>query len=78
MPDSVPKLDVNDRRSYRAHWDRVGPVLEKLRNDELRGMTREERLRSLDGLLQFGYQFRRPKSIAGWAAFQRRLYERFR
>ena len=73
-----PKLDVNDLRTWRADWDRVGPVLEKLRNQELRQLSPEERLRSLARLLEFGYQFRRPKSVKGWAAFLRRLHDRVR
>jgi hypothetical protein len=34
-------IDVSDRQTWRSRWDRVGPVLEKLKNDELRRMTRK-------------------------------------
>lgn len=78
MSEAPIPLDVNDLRTYRAHWQRVGPVLEKLRNDELRKLTLERRLQSLDALLQFGYQFRRPKSVTSWAEFNRRVAQRFK
>lgn len=77
MSDPAAGIDVNDLRTWRAHWDRVGPVLENLRNQELRQLSLKNRLRALDGLLQFGYQFRRPKSVEKWATFNRRLHERF-
>jgi hypothetical protein len=77
MTDSRSPCDANDLRAYRARWDRAGPVLEQLRNEELRHLTPEMRRRMLDALLAYGHQFQRPKSYDGWAAFNRRVLERF-
>ena len=36
MPDSASKADYH---AYVRHWQRVGPLLERIRLDELRRMT---------------------------------------
>lgn len=72
MPDAPVALDVNDLRTYRAHWQRVGPVLEKLRRRELRAMTEEQHLQALLDVLDLVSPDAPPKPVCGLADFYRR------
>lgn len=77
MTKPPAKLDTHDLSTWRADWDRVGPLLERIRCDELRRLTESARKRSLDRLLAFGCQFRRPKPVCGLAEFYRRVREHY-
>lgn len=69
MPDAPLPLDINDLRTYRAHWQRVGPVLEKLRRRELRAMTEEQHLQALLDVLELVPRDAPPNPICGLADF---------
>jgi len=49
LPDSDPK----GLRAYVEHWRRVGPILQQIRDDELRLMTAKERRRAIASVLSF-------------------------
>jgi hypothetical protein len=41
------------RKLWVEHWQRVGPLLEKIRHDELRAMTQEQAARAFESLAKF-------------------------
>ncbi len=49
----LPDADPKGLRSYVEHWRRVGPILQQIRDDELRLMTAEERRRAIASVLSF-------------------------
>lgn len=59
------------------HWQRVGPILEKIRHDELRAMTEDEARRASDMLIEFAlstptYQERKSSGFVE----QQRLFKK--
>lgn len=66
-------------RQWVENWKRVGPILEKIRHDELRAMTDEDVVRafeSLSGLLA-DLPARPPRSTSGFVE-QQRLFSKLR
>ena len=58
-------------KAWVENWKRVGPLLEKIRREELRRFKHEDNIAIIDGLLQIGYQHRRDLSTSGLVEQQR-------
>ena len=52
-------------KEWADNWRRVGPILEEIRRQELRNYKYEEHYAAIDGLLDLGYHFRRPRLTSG-------------
>ncbi|MFW6161186.1 MAG: hypothetical protein ACODAJ_00360 [Planctomycetota bacterium] len=52
-------------------WKRAGPLLERIRHEELRRLRHEDSLEVIDGLLQMGYQHGRDEPTSGLVEQQR-------
>jgi hypothetical protein len=66
-------------RQWIEHWHRVGPILEKVRHDELRALTDEEAARACETLFEFAvsspsYQ---ERTTSGFVE-QQRLFQKLR
>jgi len=72
MSEPLPKLDINDLRTYRAHRQRVGPILERIRRRELREMTDKRAVWSLSAMLELARPEQAKKRRCGLADFYRR------
>ena len=54
-----------------AHWKRVGPILARIRDEELRRFDFEAERDIVDGLLEIGAAHSRPKTTSGLVELQR-------
>lgn len=54
-----------------AHWQRVGPILQKIRDDELRQFDWNAERHIVDGLLEMGVAHSPPKTTTGLVELQR-------
>jgi hypothetical protein len=66
-------------KQWIEHWDRVGPLLERVRHDELRALTDEEAASACETLFEFAisspsYQER----ITSGFVEQQRLFQKLR
>ncbi|HEV3417105.1 MAG TPA: hypothetical protein VG056_09840 [Pirellulales bacterium] len=66
-------------KQWVEHWKRVGPILEKVRHDELRAMTDEQAARACESLFEFAlaapsYQVRKTSGFVE----QQRLFLKLR
>jgi hypothetical protein len=66
-------------KQWVEHWDRIGPILEKVRHDELRALTDEDTARACETLFEFAvsspsYQVR---TTSGFVE-QQRLFQKLR
>lgn len=52
-------------------WKRAGPLLEAFRYQELRSYDHARNVEIIDGLLEIGAQFARPRSTSGLVEQQR-------
>jgi hypothetical protein len=73
MSEPPPKLDVNDLQTYRAHWQRVGPILARIRRRELRALTPKEHQRALFQVMQLARPHEPSRKKCGLIEFYRRL-----
>jgi len=70
--------DYDERtKAWVATWIKTGPELEKIRRDELRKMTYEQRIEAIDCLLQIGSTFGQPRTTSGLVE-QQRLFQKAR
>lgn len=55
------------------HWQRVGPLLEKVRHDELRAMTDEDARQAFQTLAEFACEVNhpQPRTSSGFVEQQR-------
>jgi len=63
-------------RQWVENWKRVGPILEKIRHEELRAMTDEESWQTLDALAAFALGLpgqQNPRTTSGFVEQQRRF-----
>ncbi|MDZ4684956.1 MAG: hypothetical protein SH850_07670 [Planctomycetaceae bacterium] len=75
MSESIPNLP--SRENYRAHWQRVGPVLAAIRRRELRAMTWEQRILAIEAVLALARPESRRNQLSGLAEFYRRHRDRW-
>jgi hypothetical protein len=68
-------VDQEQVRQWAANWKRVGPILEKIRYDELRAMTEEESATSLNMLADFALNLpdQKARTTSGFVEQQRRF-----
>ena len=64
-------------KQWVEHWKRVGPILEKVRHDELRAMTDEQSRQAFTNVCEYVQQFPRPapRLTSGFVE-QQRLFMR--
>ena len=57
------------------NWQRVGPILEKIRHEELRAMTEKDSARTHESLSEFALDLpnRKPRTTSGFVEQQRLL-----
>ena len=72
MPDYDEKT-----KTWVATWIKAGPELMRIRHDELRKMTYEQRIEAIDCLLQIGSTFGQPRTTSGLVE-QQRLFQKAR
>ena len=58
-------------REYVERWQRVGPLLEKMRRDELRNFDHAANATRIDQLLAAGLLHARPRTTSGLVEMQR-------
>ena len=56
-------------------WKRAGPELERFRRQELRAFNYEKSMHIVDGLLEMGARFARPRPTSGLVE-QQRLFQK--
>ena len=68
-----PKLSQQER-AYLLRWQRVGPVLDAIRHDELRRQTEEDYLRTMEDLWSVEFQpvKRMTSGLVEWNRLLRR------
>jgi len=67
----MQEADRQKMKAWVAHWKRVGPVLARIRRDELRAFRYEDNIEVVDSLLQLGYEFRTERPSSGLVEQQR-------
>jgi len=65
--------DTTATKRWVDHWGRVGPLLEKIRHDELRAMSEEEARRAFLTLAEFACEVNHPnpRTTSGFVEQQR-------
>ena len=53
--------ETDGKKAWVEHWQRVGPILEKVRHDELRAMTDEQAARAFMSLSELALDAPNPK-----------------
>jgi hypothetical protein len=75
FPDkATAKMDKTEAaKLWVEHWQRVAPLLEKVRHDELRAMTDEEARRAFESLAELACEVNDPRarSTSGFVEQQR-------
>lgn len=66
----VNEKDEN-ARAWVAAWQRAGPLLERIRREELRAFKHEEQADLIDALLQIGCDVRCERPTSGLVEQQR-------
>lgn len=66
-------VDAEDEnvRAWVAAWRRAGPILEKIRREELRAFSHEEHAELIDALLQIGCDIGCERPTSGLVEQQR-------
>jgi hypothetical protein len=67
-------MDKTDAtKQWVEHWRRVGPLLEKIRHDELRAMTEEQAASAFESLAELATEVDNPtvRSTSGFVEQQR-------
>lgn len=62
-----------DMKSWLAHWRRVGPILERIRREELRNFDYWANRKQVAGLFEIGVRHGPPRTTSGLVELQRRL-----
>ena len=69
--------DKEKMKAWVEHWQRVGPILARIRREELRAFRYEDNIELVDSLLQLGYEFRTERPTSGLVE-QQRWFMKFR
>lgn len=62
---------TNSNAGFIAHWKRVGPILQQIRDDELRRFDWEANRHIADGLLEMGAASPTKRTTSGLVELQR-------
>ena len=65
------EADREKMMAWVEHWRRVGPILARIRREELRAFRYEDNIELVDSLLQLGYELRSERSTSGLVEQQR-------
>ncbi len=63
--------EANPNAGFIAHWKRVGPILQKIRDDELRRFDWEAERHIADALLEIGAAHPTQRTTTGLVELQR-------
>lgn len=74
---TTPSHDHDNLRAWVETWKRVGPLLEELKNRELRQVVTSEAIQALDGAFQAARRLGGPAPTSGLVE-QQRLLQRLR
>ncbi len=66
-----------DDAAWVKHWQRVGPLLEQIRREELRKFKYEDHIDLIDSLLEIGCRMGQPRTTSGLVE-QQRLFQKAR
>lgn len=67
--------EANPNAGFIAHWKRVGPILQKIRDDELRRFDFEASREITDGLLEIGAAHAAKRTTSGLVELQRLFHK---
>jgi hypothetical protein len=72
-------IESDGRKAWVEHWKRIGPVLERVRHDELRAMSEEASARAFVSLSEFALDAPHPtpRLTSGFVE-QQRLFLKLR
>jgi len=65
------KITHDEAREFVERWKKAGPVLEKIRREELRNLTHKDCQQQIHALLEIGSQSRQPRCTSGLLEQQR-------
>lgn len=63
----------NGDRQWVEHWRRVGPILERLRREELSDYSHQDNVAAIDAILDLGARWGLPRDTSGLVEMQRLL-----
>jgi len=63
--------DSESNKGWVENWQRVGPVLERIRREELRAFKYEDNIEAIDALLQLGCDLGTERLTSGLVEQQR-------
>ena len=66
-----------DDAAWVKHWQRIGPLLEQIRREELRNFKYENHVDLIDSLLEIGCRTGPPRTTSGLVELQR-LFQKAR
>lgn len=58
-------------KGFVEHWQRIGPILERIRQEELRNFRHEDHVEQIDALLQLAWERRTRRTTSGLVDLQR-------
>ena len=61
---------VENDAAWVKHWQRVGPLLEEIRREELRNFKHEDNVELIDSLLEMGCRLGPPRTTSGLVELQ--------
>jgi hypothetical protein len=76
MADACNEPQADDA-AWVAHWQRIGPLLERIRREELRNFKYEDHIDLIDSLLEIGCRMGPPRTTSGLVEMQR-LFQKAR
>jgi hypothetical protein len=71
--DTTPPSRTN--AAFVAHWQRVGPLLDEIRREELRNFNYADHLEAIDALLEIGARTATCRPTSGLVEQQRMFQE---
>jgi hypothetical protein len=73
MAENVTPIPADELRAYRAHWQRVGPILARIRRRELRALTDEQHQVRIGWVMELARPETALKRTCGLIEFYRRM-----
>jgi hypothetical protein len=67
----MSEISARTDREFVEHWQRVGPLLDRIRARELREFNYAERRHEIDALLQIAAEHAVPRTSSGLVDLQR-------
>jgi hypothetical protein len=69
--------DDSRTKAWVETWMQAGPRLERIRRQELRAMSYQQRIAAIDALFEVGSRFGKPSTTSGFVE-QQRLFQKAR